>query len=83
MASATWNVAFTTIVPMVFGTRWRSMIRQDRPPIVAHCLDIFPGPQAQRLAADQPGRAEPGQQRQHDDEQHNVGLNSEARSMNR
>ena len=71
IASATWKVALTTIVPTAFGVMCRST---DARPAAAHHLDrlhVLAHPQAQRLAADQPGDGEPGRQR--DDEDHVAG----------
>ena len=34
MASATWNVALTMIVPMAFGMMCRMIIRRRDPPII-------------------------------------------------
>ena len=33
IASATWKVALTMIVPIVFGMMWRTTIRRFEPPI--------------------------------------------------
>src|SRR6185437_3442881 len=62
IALAIWKVTVTTIVPIVFGMMWRTMIRQDR-------LHVFTASQAQGLSAHQASRDQTGDDRQQDDQQ--------------
>ena len=53
MASATWKVALTEIVPRVFGMMCRPMMRESPAASSPHGVDEFPAAQRQRLAADE------------------------------
>ena len=71
---AIWKVTVTMIVPIVFGTMWRMMIRHDA---AAHHLDrlhVLARSQAERLAANQARRDQPGDGHQQDDQQRQGGL---------
>ena len=68
IASATWNVALTMIVPIVFGMMWRSTIRAVAAAHHAHGQHVLAHAQRQRLAAHEPGRHEPGREADHEDQ---------------
>ncbi len=68
MASATWNVALTTIVPMAFGMMWR---KHDPPAAAAHHADslhVLPRSEGERLTSDQSGGVEPSERGDDEDE---------------
>ncbi len=78
MASATWNVVVTTMVPIVLGMTWRSTIR---PPTATHHpgrLDVIPHPQRQGLAPDEPGGDQPGHEGDDTDEEREGGADEHA-----
>ena len=79
IASATWKVALTTSVPSVFGSRWRTISARPAGAHRARRLDELARAQCQRLAADQPRRAEPREQRDHADQQRHRRLHDVAR----
>ena len=59
MASATWKVALTMIVPMALGIMWRKTIAARLTAHHLHGLDVLTGPQRQGLAPHQTGRRQP------------------------
>ena len=72
MASATWKVALTMMVPIAFGAMCRSTAARTAAAHHLHRLHVIPHPQRQRLAADQPGGGQPRGQRD-DQDQHRLG----------